>query len=270
MICSQCGTNTQANTGFCPNCGATIKAGGDGAWNGTTISPGTPPAAAPAATNSTLQAVCNRRSALRNSVPWIVGLAACVTIGMAFQLYSRQELAAFARTQEQLAAANSAQGASSTPASPTVPAAPVTPAENALSRLTKITDVGEFVRQIEVADALRSALGSDLEEFQRNLGVSGLPVLAGETITFTACAPQACGTAEAAVSVATDTATLTAAILANHHIRIYGAKSNKLEDCPAALQAWVNKLAQGTSGEFTYEMRPGQPAGTASAEPARN
>jgi len=66
--------------------------------------------------------------------------------------------------------------------------------------------------------------------------------------------------AESAVSLATDTGTVVAAILANNHIRIYGAKSSKLEECPSALQSSARKLAQGRPGDFTYEMRSGESA----------
>ena len=267
MICNQCGTMTEANIGFCPSCGATLQGTPTSDWNGAPSSRDTSPVSAPvaAASASALLPVCNRRGAVRGSLPWIALLAVCVTVGTAVQ--RTRHLVSRSIFQEAPADA----GATATPpVSPVAAAAPAPVApQNTLSRLMKITDVAELVRQPEVADALKGLLGTDLEEFERNLSVTGSPILVGDTITFTTCAPQACGVAEAAVSLATDTGTMIAAILANNHIRIYGAKSNKLEDCPTALQAWAKKLAGGSAGDFTYEMRTGEAAAGSPAPPAQ-
>ena len=233
MTCDQCGAANQAHTGFCPSCGATMQPSPTGDWSSAPNSQEVPPAVAPMAPAQTLVPVYGRHGAL----PWIVLLVACVTAGTVVQLSRRGPASMSAQIQ------NTPTAAAVAPVAATEPAP--TAVQNTLARLLKITDVTEFVGQPEVAEALKQVLGGELEEFQRNLSVAGSPILAGDTITFTACAPQACGAAESAVSVATDTGTLVAAIFANNHIRIYGTKSNRLEDCPAALQAWATKLQSG-------------------------
>jgi hypothetical protein len=206
----------------------------------------------------TLMPVCRRKGAIRASVPWIVALAICATAATAVQLSRRGAPSTWVQTAP--------AAPETTPAAQAAAAAAPAPAANPLARLKTITNVMELVNQPEVVEALRRVLGPDVDEFQRNLSVSGVPVLSGETITFTTCATQSCGVSEAAVSVATDTGTVIAALLANNHIRIYGAKSSKLEDCPEALQSWAQKLAQGHPGDFTYEMRGLDSAAPASRE----
>lgn len=254
MICKHCGASSQANTGFCPSCGATVEAGtGDSFdWNASSVQQQASPVAAP---TGDLLPVCHRPGVFRSSLLWIGVLVVCVMAATAVQI-SRRGGTSLAAQAPPPQAASAPQGAAPAAAA-AVPAS--APAENTLARMLKIVDVKEFVNQPEVAERLRQVLGPDLEEFQRDLSVSGMPVVVGDTITFTTCAPQACGVSEAAVSLATDTGTLIAALLANKHIRIYGAKSNKLEDCPNALQSWAQKLAQGNPGSFTYEMRSGEP-----------
>lgn len=255
MICVQCGTSTQANTGFCPNCGATMTgAAPDPNGSRGFEAPPSSPSTMPPTTASALMPICNRRGVLRSSLPWIGLLIFCVTAGTIAVLGTDGSRAS---TQASLTAANAA---ASTPDAAT-PAAPAAPApENRLARLAKITNVGEFVAEPEVAERLNQLLGSDIDEFKRDLSVQGSPNLDGDTITFTTCAAQGCGVSEAAISLNTGNGGLVAAILANNHIRIYGASTAKLEDCPTALQAWARKLAQGSSGNFTYEMRTSEPA----------
>ena len=269
MICNQCGATYQANTGFCPSCGATVDASASaGDWNGAPVSTSAPVQSAPMQApqsasmdaTGTLVPVCRRRGALLSSAPWIAALVVCVGVATGIQL-SRNggagRASVWAVTQQQLAQAATTEP----PAAPAAPAPVAAAAEKPFAWLTKITDVNELLRQPDVAEKLKRLLGTDMEEFQRNLSVSSLPVVSGDTITFTTCAPQACGVSEAAISMDADSGTLIAAILANNHIRFYGAKSNKLEDCPGALQSWAQKLAQGHPGDFTYEMRSAERAG---------
>jgi hypothetical protein len=267
MICDQCGTNNQANTGFCPNCGSGMKPGTPDDCNVTQDFKEVSAQEVSMAAGSVLIPVCKRRGVFRSSLPWVALFAGFATVGTAVQLSTRNVVSAATQTPTVEIAPPTAV---TEPAAVAVAEPALSPEQNTISRLLKISDVTELVKQPEVAETLKQVLGADLAEFEQNLSVGGSPVIVDDTITFTTCAPQACGVSEAAVSVTTGAGTLTAAILANNHIRFYGAKSDKLEDCPTALQKWANKLAQGSSGKFTYEMRSGAPGTIAQAQSARD